>query len=90
MKTLTVVELHQQARAEGDLLVWTIYDRPKDFPDRCVLRPARTKGGARPLGCHITFDHAQLPLARSALQNLGCVCLGRDEHDDPCILESWI
>ncbi len=73
--------------ADNDLLVWTIYDHPLDFPDGYVVRPHSSKH-ARPL--NLVFAHAQLAVVRAALQHLGLTCLPRDASDPPAVLETWI
>jgi len=79
--------LQSKAHAENDLLVWTIYDHPIEFPDSYVVRPFSSK-----LVCPLTvhFKHGQLGYVRSALQNLGLTCLARAEDDPPFVLETWL
>lgn len=83
----SMVVLHNKAIDENDLLTWTVYDHPPDFPDDYVVRPFSSK-----LACPLTvhFKHAQLEHVRSALANLGLTCLQRAESDPPSILETWI
>ena len=84
----TGIEVFQStAHADGDLLIWTIYDHPKDFPDDYVVRPHSTKL-EKPMPVH--FRHEQLAYVRRALRRLGLVCIARSPGDDPCILESWL
>jgi hypothetical protein len=82
-----MAQLHNKAVQEQDLLVWTIYDHPSDFPDSYVVRPHSTKLGS-PLTVHI--QHAQLDHVRGALEHLGLTCLPRSPEDDPSILETWL
>jgi hypothetical protein len=79
--------LQSKAYAENDLLTWTIYDHPLDFPDDYVVRPFSSR-----LACALSvhFKHAQLEHVRGALQNLGLTCLSRTETDPPFVLETWI
>jgi hypothetical protein len=80
--------LHNKSRAQNDLLVWTIYDHPKDFPNSYVVRPFSSRQGAAPLTVH--FEHAQLEHVRGALEHLGLICMPRAESDDPTIVETWL
>jgi hypothetical protein len=79
--------LHQHAAREGDLLTWTIYDHPSDFPHAYVARPHSARL-ANPLTVH--FEHSQLEFVRAALAHMGLTCIPRAEGDDPAIVETWI
>jgi hypothetical protein len=79
--------MQNKALAQGDLLTWTIYDHPSDFPYHYVVRPHSARLN-KPLTVH--FQHAQLEHVRGALEHLGLTCLPRAESDDPCIVETWI
>lgn len=84
---MTFQELHARATADNDLLTWTIYEHPDDFPNLYVVRPHSSKY-ACPLDLH--FAHTQLAVVRGALQHLGLTCLPRAESDPPAVLETWI
>ena len=79
--------LQGKARVEGDLLVWVIYDHPRDFPDTYVVRPHSTKLG-KPLTVH--FDDSQLEAVRSVMRRMGLQRLPRAPSDDNSILETWV
>jgi hypothetical protein len=82
-----ITKLHIKAMQERDLLTWTIYDHPLDFPDSYVVRPFSSK-----LACPLTvhFAHAQLDVVRGALERLGLTRLARSESDPPSVIETWI
>jgi hypothetical protein len=82
-----IEQIQSKAHAGGDLLIWTIYERPSDFLDRYVVRPFSSKNNA---ALTVHFDHAQLSAVRSALKRLGLIKIPREPSDDPCILESWV
>jgi hypothetical protein len=71
----------------GDLLVWTVYERPTDYPDHYIARPFATRGGERPLQVHL-----QAPSVEELRDKLphGLVRLERMEGDDPVIVETWL
>lgn len=80
--------LHTGAGAVGDLIIWTVYRYPKDFPTLFVARPhvANLKGTA-PLPSHLeaptlTALRAQLPK--------DLVQLDRHPDDEPQIVEVWL
>jgi hypothetical protein len=82
-----IVRLHVEAMERNDLLTWTIYDHPADFPDCYVVRPFSSR-----LACPLTvhFQHAQLEGVREALARIGLTCLPRSESDPPSVVETWI
>lgn len=80
-------QIHVKARRQNDLLTWTVYDHPDDFPHCYVVRPHSSRL-ARPLTVH--FEHTQLERVRSALEHLGLTRLDRAPGDPPAVLETWI
>ena len=75
-------------RASKGLLIWTVYCRPLDFPDRYVARAHLTEAGqTKPLPFHL--EAATLQGLREQLP-AGLVCLARQEADEPQIVECWL
>lgn len=71
--------------APGRLQIWTVYEKPKDFPNCFVAR--------RFDGDEATADIlvcAGLEPIREELARRGLVCLPRDESDEPHIVECWM
>ena len=71
------------------LIIYTIYDRPEDFPDKCVVRRHFIENGeSNPeftvyaIGKEIEDVRRQLPV--------GLTCVGREVNDEAQIVESWI
>lgn len=66
---------------------WTIYNRPKDYPDGYVVREWIIEhNGAKP-------GEARTAPSLEAARELvppGCVRLERSEGDDPVIVETWM
>lgn len=80
------LRLQMYAQAAGDLLVWTIYEKPSDHPAFFVARPHSSRRGA-PVAFVLlapTLDGVR------ELLPPGLTRLPRDPTDDPVIVESWI
>lgn len=81
-------QVHGAALSLGQLLIWTVYDHPLDFPDWFVARPhiirPKTSG---PLPMHLMAR--DLNVLRAMLPD-GLTRLKRDPNDDPFILEVWV
>ena len=77
--------LQAAARDDGDLLVWTIYEHPGDYPKLYVARPFSSRRGAPFAQCMtaLTLD------AIRAMLPVGLTPMARAESDDPVIVESW-
>lgn len=76
------------AASLGQLLIWTIYDHPTDYPEWFVAKPhiirPKTSG---PMPMHLmatTLDTLRLMLPD------GLTRLGRQLNDDPFIIEVWV
>lgn len=80
-------QLHAKACADNDLLVWTIYDHPIDYPESFVVRPYSTRLRI-PLTVH--FQAPELSKARAALNAMGLVPVLRSSNDDLKIIETWL
>ena len=65
--------------------LWTVYDKPKDFPGLYVARKF-TLAGPTPT----TMTSEDLDALRNALARMGLVPMARSPEDDPVIIESWI
>jgi hypothetical protein len=68
--------------------MWTIYNRPADYPGHYVVRRhAILRGRSEPTG---DFSiHLTLQDARSQGIPPGLYCLPRSPEDDPVIVETW-
>lgn len=84
----TIATAHNDGIRRGVLNIWTVYDRPKDFPHSYVARRFEvTADGAIP-----TRDIVQgeLSIIRKSFMECGLTCLTRNETDEPQIVESWL
>lgn len=82
-------QLKRSALSLGQLLIWTIYDHPADFPEFFVARPhvIRPKS-AGPLPMHLVAQ--DLDTLRAMLPD-GLVRLARNPaHDHPNVIEVWV
>ena len=71
--------------------IFTIYDKPSDFPEsviirRWVLSLGKLKPDQEPFAITDKLESAREELAK---RRPGLVGLGRNQYDDPVILESW-
>jgi hypothetical protein len=71
------------------LTIWTVYDRPRDFPAHVVVRRRHiTAGCDRPSTAALLFP--TLAEARAHLAAKQLIRLDRDPADDPAVVEIWI
>jgi hypothetical protein len=82
------------APAINDLLIWTVYARPADFPNSFICRPTSTltrKVNAEwaPYVLPVYLEADSLDALRLMLPH-GLICMARSADDEPQILESWI
>lgn len=72
------------------LAMWTVYDRPLDYPDKFVARRFDVDdGGYRPSGSIIIAP--DLETLRNILEfELHLTCLSRSPEDEPQIVETWL
>jgi len=69
------------------LTIITIYDHPRDYPDKFVVRACYVKGLARSWGGCLLAD--TLEEARAMIP-AGMSCFPRSPGDDPVIVECWM
>lgn len=68
---------------------WTIYIRPKDFPDKYVARRWVANGGrVWPTDDILLADDPED--LRAAMAQKGLTRFGRVPSDDPVIMEVWL
>ena len=71
------------------MVMYTIYEKPKDHPLYFVLRGHEIleSGGSRPLPTCVLAQ--TLEEARHHVP-FGHCNIGREQGDDPCIVETWV
>jgi hypothetical protein len=74
------------------LILWTIYDHPRDFPDHVVVRPFAVRPGSlEPEPHQVGCLYRTLTAARTDCRRNGCSgFLQRDPGDDVNIIETWL
>ncbi len=82
---LDVLKMGQDAANKGRLTLWTIYDKPLDYPHGICARRHEVPGGPT---AHMMI--AELEFLRDTFRGAGLVCVGRAENDDVKIVETWI
>lgn len=73
---------------ETELSLWTIYRQPRDYPHGYVLRRhvASAKGSRPTEDAFYAYTLAEIRL----LVPPGLVCIGREDGDEPQIVETWL
>ena len=74
---------------ERSLHIWTIYERPLDFPDSYVARRFEVSRGVTVATKQIMLARDIAPI-RATLAAKGLVKIARSPADDPNIVETWI
>lgn len=87
---MTPLYIHNYALKVGLLPMWTIYDKPTDYPDEFVARMhvAGEVTGAV-IGEGAVIRAKTLNEVREKLPP-GLHCLGRESADEAQIVETWI
>lgn len=75
--------------AIGSLNIWTVYERPRDFPQNYVARRSVVYTGGKLVQTAEVRIAASLDEVRARLPP-GLHCMPRDPKDDPVIVEVWI
>jgi hypothetical protein len=84
-----IVIVQAEAAKRGRVSIWTIHERPKDYPIGFVAKMFElSSAGPRPARYAIRSE--ELEPIREKLSRAGLVCLPRDDGDEPQIIESWI
>jgi hypothetical protein len=87
---LTPIEaeyFQKRAIERGDLLVWTITARTKDYPEKFAARPHSTR--PQPMAHKLVLLADSLDGVRVMLPH-GLTLLARHQDDDPVIIETWL
>jgi len=67
------------------LKIWTIYEKPKDYPTSYV---ARQFNYDKPTEQLIVSE--KLEPIRNTMIGMNLTCIDRAQYDDPCIIEVWL
>lgn len=81
--------MNDNSKTGRDLSIWTITEKPRDYPDCFVARLHIISAGAS----SATPEHilsTDLEALRDEMIRRGLVCIPRSSGDDPVIIESWL
>jgi len=87
-RELTPMENDSTAKPHFTMSQWVIYDHPRDYPDKFVMR----RWGIR-TGLVMATDDVKLADTLAEIRQqlpMGLYPLKRFEDDDPCIVEVWL
>jgi hypothetical protein len=87
-EVIDILLAQTEAAQRGALTVWTIYDRPKDYPHATVARKHEVASGVSVPGDHLLI--ADLEFLRECFRAAGLVLVPRADDDDVKIVESWV
>lgn len=77
--------------ANRDVLsMWTVYERPRDYPQGYIARRFEITGGPEPRPTTDVVVGESLDVIRGYMELHGLYCLPRQEGDEPQIVENWI
>lgn len=85
-----IYQLSQPARDRNVLPVWTVYNKPKDFPHCFVARRFESGPGGTSVATPDVIISPDLEILREGMERCGLVCMMRDEADDSVIIETWM
>jgi hypothetical protein len=84
-----VLEAQSDAARRGALAIWTVYNRPDDYPDGYIARmfEAAPGGTTTPTDMALT---GELDGIRQVLAKARHIRLDRKPDDAPQVVESWL
>ena len=83
-----ILMANAEAMKRGALPVWTIFDRPKDYPRGFIARRSESGKGGIVVTDEVVVG--SLEEIRALFERAGLYKLVRDASDDPKIVEKWI
>jgi hypothetical protein len=85
----TIYDIGRTARMRGVLTMWTIYDRPADYPDGFIARCFETGAGPEPVPTDYTIM-GSLEAIRASMERCGLYRMNRNEGDHQSVVETWL
>jgi hypothetical protein len=86
---LHVLTAQSDAAKRGALAVWTVYNRPDDYPDGYLARMFEAAPGGATTPTDIVLT-GKLDGIRHVLAKAGRIRLDRKPDDGPQVVESWL
>lgn len=83
-----ILQIQDNAARRGALTLWTIYDKPKDYPHGICARRHEVGNGKSVPTEHMLFG--ELELLRRVFREAGLTRITRAPEDDAKIVETWI
>lgn len=77
-------------RDDAVLYMWTIYDHPRDMPNKFIARRWAIVRGQDPKPTAHYFAADELDAVRAFLISKHLTRIDRSEYDDPVIVETWL
>lgn len=84
-----LVIVQAEAVKRGALAMWTVYEKPKDYPIGWIARMFEVTG-AGPRPTRYVIKSAELEPIRMKLARAGLFRLNREPGDEPQIVETWL
>ena len=84
-----LVIVQAEAAKRGVLTMWTVYEKPKDYPIGWIARMFEVTG-AGPKPTNHVIKCAELEPVRMKLARAGLIRFPRQDGDEPQIVETWL
>ena len=84
-----IVIAQAEAVKRGALSMWTVYEKPTDYPNGYVARRFEAAAGVT-AATAMTLKSRELEPIREKLSRAGLVRLDRNPDDEPQIVETWL
>jgi len=84
-----VMKRQWDAAQQGKLSLWTVFEKPRDYPDSVIARRSEIEGG----GIRVTHDvliSVGLADMRSTFEKAGLTKIPRWDDDESHIVEVWL
>ena len=86
----SVFDINKAAHDKGLMTTWTIYNKPKDFPNGFIARCFHIGGGEpEPMATNFAIS-GDLILIRECMERCGLVRMMRNPGDHPSVVETWM
>jgi hypothetical protein len=79
-----------EVQAMSALAMWTVYDHPKDYPDKYVARRFDAGRDGPKISDSIIIAGDLETLRTILAVEMHLTCIPRDPADDPVIVEIWL
>jgi hypothetical protein len=84
-----IVIVRADAAKRGRASIWTVYDRPRDYPTGFVAKMFEISS-AGPCPTQYAIRSEELEPIREKLTRGGLICVPREEGGEPHVVETWV